>query len=52
VLDVRNSEVRTSDFSGNTVSVIDVSTNKVKATITVGDAPFAFGQFIGPDKER
>jgi len=44
--------VYVADFSGNTVSVLDISTNKVTATITVGDAPFAFGQFIGPDRGR
>ena len=32
----------------NTVSVIDTATNTVTATVTVGDAPFAFRQFIGP----
>jgi YVTN family beta-propeller protein len=44
--------VYVADFSGNTVSVIDTATNKVTASITVGDAPFAFGQFIGLDRGR
>jgi YVTN family beta-propeller protein len=33
---------------GGTVSVIDTSTSMVTAVITVGNAPVAFGNFIGP----
>jgi YVTN family beta-propeller protein len=33
----------------NSVSVIDTTTNLVVATITVGNSPFAFGSFIGPN---
>jgi len=44
--------VYVANLNSNTVSVIDTATNKVTATVTVGERPVAFGQFIGPDKER
>ena len=34
--------------SSNAVSVIDTATNTVVATVPVGNAPTAFGQFVGP----
>ncbi|HEX3013129.1 MAG TPA: PKD domain-containing protein, partial [Methanobacterium sp.] len=34
----------------NTVSVIDAATNTITATVNVGEAPSAFGQFICPQK--
>jgi YVTN family beta-propeller protein len=36
------------DGVGTTVAVIDTATNTVTGTITVGNGPFAFGNFIGP----
>jgi YVTN family beta-propeller protein len=36
------------NFTANSVSVIDTATHSVTATIPVGLAPVAFGQFISP----
>ena len=33
--------------AGNNISVINISTNTVTATVGVGNTPIAFGQFIG-----
>ncbi|MBW1981516.1 MAG: hypothetical protein JRJ12_09855 [Deltaproteobacteria bacterium] len=36
------------NYYSDTVSVIDTASNKVTATVDVGDYPHAFGNFIGP----
>jgi len=36
---------------GDTVSVIDTATDSVTATITVGEKPTAFGNFIGVESK-
>ena len=43
-----NSKVYVANYDSNTVSVIDTATNTVTTTVAVGDAPLAFGNFIGP----
>ena len=40
--------VYVTNLDANTVSVIDTATNNVTATIPVGAAPVALGQFISP----
>jgi len=40
--------VYVANVNSDNVSVIDTSTNTVTDTVAVGDAPVAFGKFIGP----
>lgn len=40
--------VYVANLDSDNVSVIDTSTNTVTDTVSVGDGPFAFGQFIRP----
>ena len=41
-------KVYVANYGSDTVSVIDTATNTVTTTVAVGDAPLAFGNFIGP----
>jgi YVTN family beta-propeller protein/cysteine-rich repeat protein len=41
--------VYVTNAAGNSVSVVDTTTNTVVDTVTVGDEPSSYGQFIGPD---
>ena len=40
------------NIGGNTLSVINTTTNKVTTNVTVGSRPVAFGQFIGGNIQK